>query len=357
MPDPTLPDNAIAVPVTRRAARGILELPGGRFSIQDADEGIDIQTLDSWRNAAHQVTLEDTPAIPNSSERDASMRVLVIDGQPCDRRLVEAMLEGLDVEVVEDLDQAAGILARDPGRVAILDLLMPGMEGVEAVEHLRRRAPTSPIVVLTGFVDEQVGLQAIAAGAQDFLRKDTVGREMLLRAVRYAKQRADRERDLERRVLDDPLTGLPNRRLIRDRLQHALTKLDRDPSSGVAVLFIDLDGFKDINDRFGHDAGDQLLITIAQRLRKAVRSVDSIGRYGGDEFVAVCEGVGGGPHLVAIIERLAAAIAKGVTFGGRTFNMRASIGAALGQPGSTVDEMLTAADLAMYAAKGRRSGL
>jgi two-component system, cell cycle response regulator len=334
---------------------GVLDLPGGRFAVNDDRQGVDRATLDGWLSASHSVVLEnDNHQHPNVAEQDSSLRVVVVDDEPADRRLVEAMLEGLDVMLAEDLDQAAEVLEMDPARVAILDLRMPGMEGVEAVEHLRRRAPTSPIVVLTGFVDEQIGLQAISAGAQDFLRKDTVGREMLLRAIRYAKQRADRERDLERRVLDDPLTGLPNRRLIRDRLQHALTKLDRDPTAGVAVLFIDLDGFKEINDRFGHEAGDRVLVTIAQRLRKAVRTVDSIGRYGGDEFVAVCDGVRGGPQLVALIERLATAISENIVFEGQMFGVRASIGATFGHPGSTVDEMLTAADSAMYAAKGKR---
>ncbi|MFP5224576.1 MAG: diguanylate cyclase domain-containing protein [Actinomycetota bacterium] len=350
MPDPSRHGEAPSPSV------GVLDLPGGRFAVRDEHSQIDTATLDGWLTASHAIMLgEHYPEEPPSViAQDPALRVMIIDEEPADRRLVEGMLEGLDVMVARDLDQAAEVLALDPTRVAILDLRMPGMEGVEAVEHLRRRAPTSPIVVLTASVDEQVGLQAISVGAQDFLRKDTVDREMLLRAIRYAKQRADRERDLERRVLDDPLTGLPNRRLIRDRIQHALTKLDRDPSAGVVVLFIDLDGFKEINDRFGHDAGDRVLVTLAQRLRKAVRTADSIGRYGGDEFVAVCEGIRNGPQLVALIERLSSAILQGIRFEGRSFAVRASIGATFGHPGSTVDEMLTAADSAMYVAKGCR---
>lgn len=331
---------------------GVLRLAGGSLAVRRDLVAIDGATLDTWLSASHDVSFDPGERAPCIADSEAGLRVLVIDDEVADRRLVEAMLGGIDVQQVDDLDAAAEILALDPDRVAILDLRFPGLDGVEAVEHLRRRAPTSPIVVLTGYVDEQMGLRAIAAGAQDFLRKDQVGREMLLRAVRYAKQRADRERDLERRVLDDPLTGLPNRRLIRDRLQHALAKLDRDVAAGVAVLFIDIDGFKLINDRYGHEAGDQVLVALAERLRKGVRSIDSIGRYGGDEFVAVCEGVTSGPQLVAVVERLSNSISRPIAFGDVVISVRASIGAAIANRASTVDELLTVADRAMYSAKG-----
>jgi diguanylate cyclase (GGDEF)-like protein len=158
--------------------------------------------------------------------------------------------------------------------------------------------------------------------------------------------------ELTRRAFYDPLTGLANRALVSDRLRRALA--DRGPSSGqAAFLFLDLDGFKDINDRLGHVVGDQLLTEIGARLAGAVRSHDTVGRIGGDEFAVVLERLEGHGDAERVAERLLAVLAEPIVTGTREIVPRASIGIAIATGGSDVDadEMLRRADVAMYAAK------
>jgi diguanylate cyclase (GGDEF)-like protein len=153
--------------------------------------------------------------------------------------------------------------------------------------------------------------------------------------------------------LQDPLTGLPNRALILEHLRMALARSQRRPSI-VAVLFIDLDRFKVVNDTLGHRAGDDLLIAVGRRLRTALRPPDSVGRLGGDEFVAVCEDVGGQAGALAVAERLTAALEAPIRIAGRELRVQASIGVALSSLDSTDPATLLAeADGAMFWGKRR----
>jgi diguanylate cyclase (GGDEF)-like protein len=159
--------------------------------------------------------------------------------------------------------------------------------------------------------------------------------------------------------LQDPLTGLPNRALILDHLRLALARSQRRPST-VAVLFVDLDRFKRMNDTLGHRAGDDLLRAVGHRLRTALRPPDTVGRLGGDEFVAVCDDVGGEAGALAVAERLTAALEAPIRLAGRELRIRASIGVALSARDS-IDPvtLLAEADGAMFWAKrrGRRVAL
>jgi len=116
------------------------------------------------------------------------------------------------------------------------------------------------------------------------------------------------EEELMRRAVHDPLTSLPNRRLLEDRLANALARLARRRHSGVAVVFLDLDGFKDVNDTFGHQGGDELLVAVGQRLLLALRPSDTLARIGGDEFVAMLEDVASQDGARRVAERLMGAL-------------------------------------------------
>src|SRR5579884_3163437 len=163
-------------------------------------------------------------------------------------------------------------------------------------------------VVLTGADDPALGLEAVQAGAQDFLAKRGVDRETLTRSIRYAIERKRSEVRLAEQALQDSLTGLPNRVLLLDRLNLALARAARRPTS-VAVLFLDLDRFKTINDSLGHDAGDHLLLEIAGRLRASVRPGDTVARFGGDEFLILCEELTNEFEAIRVAERATQAIA------------------------------------------------
>jgi diguanylate cyclase (GGDEF)-like protein/excisionase family DNA binding protein len=158
-------------------------------------------------------------------------------------------------------------------------------------------------------------------------------------------------------AVTDPLTGLPNRRLFSDRVNHALARRGRS-GKGVAVLFLDLDGFKLVNDSLGHAAGDEVLAAVGTRLRSCMRATDTIARLGGDEFAILLEDVEEDAETVTAAERVIAALAQPLALPGREVSVRASIGAAVdrGEPGVTAVDLLRNADTAMYQAKATSRG-
>lgn len=162
-------------------------------------------------------------------------------------------------------------------------------------------------------------------------------------------ERAAMER-LEHAALHDSLTGLPNRRLLADRLDQALHRARRQGCMA-AVLFLDLDRVKLINDAMGHAVGDAVLTMVGQRLAHAVRDTDTVARVGGDEFVVVCEGVEDPDEVTALADRVLAVIAEPLCVGGQALTLTASIGIATSRGDATTDELLGAADMAMYEAK------
>jgi len=169
-------------------------------------------------------------------------------------------------------------------------------------------------------------------------------------------ERKEAESQIERLAFYDMLTGLPNRRMLVDRLQRAMAVAARSGAQG-ALLFIDLDNFKDLNDTLGHDTGDQLLLQVAQRLKACVREADTVARFGGDEFVVLLEGLSpDAPHASAeaalVASHIATTLGKPYALGGTSHHSTPSIGIALfGQQSCSVDELLKHADLAMYQAK------
>ncbi|MEX2658443.1 MAG: EAL domain-containing protein [Acidimicrobiales bacterium] len=162
------------------------------------------------------------------------------------------------------------------------------------------------------------------------------------------------EAALAHQALHDPLTGLPNRALLLDRIGQALSR--RQPSGSVAALFLDLDRFKVVNDSLGHEVGDELIVSIAHRLRSVVRPSDTVARLGGDEFVVLCEGVGDPQDVIALSERIEAAVATPVNVGARGVDVvvAVSVGVVIADDNHVrPDDLLRDADTAMYRAKQR----
>ncbi len=160
--------------------------------------------------------------------------------------------------------------------------------------------------------------------------------------------------DLERRALYDELTGLANRALLLDHLQGALARLGRGQPRLLAVLFLDLDGFKQVNDGHGHEAGDHVLVEVAARLREALREVDVISRFGGDEFVVVAENLSSEGEAESLAERIAAALGREFRLPGGRVKLSCSVGIAMTcDPRTDRGAILREADGAMYRAKSR----
>lgn len=175
---------------------------------------------------------------------------------------------------------------------------------------------------------------------------------VLWRISRLAVERQSAQEQLRRAAAHDALTGLPNRRLILDRLAQTLARQARHDSP-VGVMFIDLDGFKRVNDDRGHQVGDELLIMVARRLEEIVRRSDTVGRLGGDEFVLICDDADGAT-AVALAERVAATLSQPYEIQGWPARIGASVGLTLPSgPRTDPEQVLLQADAAMYAAKAK----
>jgi diguanylate cyclase (GGDEF)-like protein/PAS domain S-box-containing protein len=180
--------------------------------------------------------------------------------------------------------------------------------------------------------------------------------ERMVGTTQDVTERRAAEQLLEHQALHDPLTGLPNRALFLDRLQHALTRARR-PGSSLAVYFCDVDDFKDVNDSLGHDAGDELLVALPPRLREGLRAGDTVARFGGDEFVILCEDLDSEGEAIRIAERIAEAFGLPFALDGRPHHLSVSVGVVFVKGGeASATEVLRDADAAMYRAKGGGKG-
>ncbi len=228
--------------------------------------------------------------------------------------------------------------------------------GKQAQEQLKTRAHQQAAVA-------QLGQRALAGLGIDALLQEAA--ELTLGAtdiafltsvsnvVTAAIQRHHAEDELAHQALHDPLTGLPNRALLMDRLDQAAARALRQPVP-LTVLFLDLDRFKVVNDGLGHSAGDELLQVVARRLADAVRPGDTVARFGGDEFVVLCEDLPGEGAAAALAGRLAETLSDPVTIAGREVAITVSIGIVVADAGLTSpEELLRDADTAMYQAKER----
>jgi Amt family ammonium transporter len=282
--------------------------------------------------------------------------VVSTPGGACDLAVLAAERLQISCTYHERVADAADHLASARVSCVLLDASGPEREPMSALSRLTAARSDVPIIVLGADGNSTVALAAVQAGAQDYLVRDEVDAGSLERSIRYAIDRKRTEVQLAHLAVHDHLTGLPNRSVFDDRLEHALQRR-RDGQGGVAVLFIDLDGFKRLNDSFGHGAGDDVLREAGVRIRAAVRPHDTVARLGGDEFTALCEGVYGDHGALTIGRRIAEELARPLVIDGHEIVLRASIGVVLAErQGVTAEELLQHSDDAMYRAKARGGG-
>ena len=259
--------------------------------------------------------------------------------------------QGLLVTQAQNIVDAAQELADHGATCVLLDLSHGGSRPLDALEQLSGAAPTTPIVVLSESPDDELGVQAVRAGAQDYLLADELTPATLGRAVRYAVERKRAEVELARQALHDPLTELPNRALFLDRLSVALDR-SRRTGTAVCLLFLDVDSFKEVNDTLGHGAGDLLLTILSERFRGLLRPMDTVARYGGDEFTFLFEGLENEDEARLIAGRIAHSAGLPLMLGDTQVAVAVSIGVSVvTDPSISLDEAIRDADAAMYRAK------
>ncbi len=277
--------------------------------------------------------------------------LLLVAPDEDDRRLIAGLLDAATAEVhwVTSVSSALAAVAEHPHDAVLLDR---SLAGESTVRHLLEEDPRAQVLLLGDPSGAEAVRSARESGAADHLSKTALDSETLERAVRYA---ADHRRSVERlqhSALHDALTGLPNRTLFLDRLEQSLRRARRSgPESGAAVLFLDLDRFKVVNDSLGHHAGDTLLQSVALRLDAALRPGDTVARMGGDEFCVLLEDVTDPREATVVAERVLAALAEPFAIAGRDVHVSGSIGIALGGPDVNPEELIRDADVAMYRAK------
>ena len=288
-----------------------------------------------------------------------SANVLLVEDNPGDARLISAMLDEAGPEQfrlarVDRLSAGLDALSRGGVGVVLLDLSLPDSLGMETFTRVFAHAPQIPIIVLTGTDDETMALSAVSKGAQDYLIKGQVDRSLLLRSMRYAMERMRTTEQLLHDAMHDTLTGLPNRALLLDRLKLAFERSARTPERLFAVLFVDLDRFKNVNDSLGHLAGDQLLVECSRRLGANCRPADTLARLGGDEFILLLDGISGEADAYRVAERIQAQFREPFSIIGHEVYMATSIGVAFNAGAAAEPEaLLRDADTALYAAKAQ----
>ncbi len=294
------------------------------------------------------------------------IKVLLIEDNRTQSILIKAVLAKVnagghgqtrfDLAWAERLAAGLELLSAETFDVILLDLSLPDAEGIETLVRVRDAQPDVPIVVLTGRNDEELAVQAMQAGAQDYLVKENFDGQLLGRALRYAIERHRMQAALRSLSLTDELTGLYNRRgfyaLAEQQLKMARS---RGMEKGLLIFYMDMDGLKQINDTFGHAEGSRALKRIVGVIQQTFRESDIIGRVGGDEFTALAIEASGDCAeriLTRLRENLRACNAEGRD----PYELSFSVGVAHPETysASSVEEIVAVADAAMYEEKRSR---
>jgi diguanylate cyclase (GGDEF)-like protein len=304
------------------------------------------------------------------SHTDGAVRVLLVennddDAQRAARALGDGLASRLVLQRVTTLVSAIRALMEAQFDVAMVELDLDDASGMATLAGVRGAAPTMPIVVYARALDEALAVRALRAGAQECLAKEHTALDTLPRLMRFAVERQRHLATLEaariaaaHRATHDPLTKLANRALFIDHLERALAFGARYQRK-TGILFVDLDGFKGVNDTLGHAKGDQLLQLVAERLQGCVRRSDSVARLGGDEFVVLLPDVTSRRDVAHVRDTILSCLAEPVVIEGlSTSGIEASVGGAMSPlDGASAQELLDAADAAMYREKyARRRG-
>jgi two-component system cell cycle response regulator len=291
------------------------------------------------------------------------VKILIAEDDPVSRRILEAKLAkwGYEVLVTANGDEAwRALQADDAPNLVILDWMMPGLDGVEICKKMRKddREPYAYIILLTSLHREEDLITGMEAGADDYITKPFNSSELRvrlragMRIIELQNELIEAREALREQATHDPLTGLWNHTEILHILERELSRAERE-NGHVSMIMADLDHFKNINDRYGHMAGDSVLRLTTSRMNSLMRSYDYIGRYGGEEFVIVLPGCDR-ESAAAFAERLRLCIgSESMDIPEGMIPVSISLGVATSsrEKRYDIDSLIQAADQALYRAK------
>ncbi|GAA0812402.1 GGDEF domain-containing response regulator [Colwellia asteriadis] len=292
------------------------------------------------------------------------MDILLVDDDQVDRAAIVRTLKksNLNVNIVEavTVDQGLELYSKHSFDIILLDYKMPARDGIEMILDIRNefKGSGTAIVMMSTVEDENIALECIKAGAQDFLTKSDVSVKKLRRAILHSTTRHELEKQLfqtyqqvKQLAETDSLTGLPNRYFFDESLKLAITN-NRRNNHTLALLLLDIDNFKLINDNFGHDVGDCLLNKTVSKIKGCLRGNELFSRLGGDEFAITLSNLESNEQALLVAQRIISAMQESIEISTSTINSTVSIGVAF-HPcnGRTSEELFKYADIAMYRAK------
>jgi len=279
--------------------------------------------------------------------------VVLADDDPSIRLMVRHVLESEDFDIVEASDGLEAIKAVEKYHPALilLDAVMPGIDGFTTCQQIKDNGHTDiPVMMITGLDDDASVERAYEVGAIDFITKP-IKWAVLKHRVKSVVAKVIAERKVQLLAYRDTLTDLPNRLLFADRLEQAVFRAERSRSS-MALMLVDIDDFKLVNDSFGHDAGDKLIKAVGQLISKSLRRADTIARLGGDEFAVIIEDINSPEDAISIADNLTTILEHNVRLDDQETYTSASIGIAVyPDDGKDARTILKNADTAMFRAK------
>jgi len=279
--------------------------------------------------------------------------VVLADDDPSIRLMIRHVLESEEFDIVEAADgiEALKAVEKHHPALVLLDAVMPGIDGFTTCKQIKDKGHTDvPVMMITGLDDDASVERAYDVGAIDFITKP-IKWAVLKHRVKSVVSTVVAERKVELLAYRDTLTSLPNRLLFADRLEHSIDRSARHRES-LALLLIDMDDFKLVNDSFGHDAGDKLIKAVGELLSRSLRRADTVARLGGDEFAVIVESIDGVDDAISIADNLSTILEHNVRLDDQETFTGASIGIALyPDDGEDARTLLKNADTALFRAK------